>query len=64
VAASSGSACSSGSVQPSHVLLAMGLTREAAAPSLRFSMGPGTTEAHIDRVIGVLPAIAERLRSS
>jgi cysteine desulfurase len=62
VAASSGSACSSGSVKPSHVLLAMGLTPELAGPSLRFSMGPGTTAAHIERVIGVLPPIAERLR--
>jgi cysteine desulfurase len=63
IAASSGSACSSGSVTPSHVLLAMGVRREIAGPSLRFSLGPGTTPAHIERVIGVLPAIAERLRS-
>lgn len=62
IAASSGSACSSGSVRPSHVLLAMGLPDEIAGPSLRFSLGPGTTAAHIDRVIGVLPAIVERLR--
>jgi cysteine desulfurase len=63
IAASSGSACSSGSVRPSHVLLAMGLAPELAAPSLRFSLGPGTTDAHIDRVIGVLPDIVQRMRA-
>jgi cysteine desulfurase len=63
IAASSGSACSSGSVTPSHVLTAMMLPPELAGPSLRFSLGPGSTAAHIERVIGVLPAIVERLRS-
>lgn len=62
IAASSGSACSSGSVTPSHVLLAMGLTREIAAPSVRFSLGRDTTAVHIERVIGVLPALVHRLR--
>lgn len=63
VAASSGSACSSGAVTPSHVLLALGLTPELAAPSVRFSLGRETTEAEIDRVIAVVPPLMERLRT-
>ena len=62
IAASSGSACSSGAVEPSHVLVAMGLDRDAAAPSIRFSLGPWTTEGEIDRVVTVFPAIVERVR--
>ena len=63
IAASSGSACSSGSVTPSHVLLALGLTPELAGPSVRFSLGRETTEAEIDRVISVVPPLMERLRT-
>ena len=62
IAASSGSACSSGAVEPSHVLLAMGLSPEAAGPSVRFSLGWGTTDAEVDRVLEVLPAVVERVR--
>jgi cysteine desulfurase len=62
IAASSGSACSSGAVQPSHVLLAMGLPPELAGPSVRFSLGWGTTEAEIDRVLEVFPKVVERVR--
>jgi len=62
IAASSGSACSSGAVQPSHVLLAMGLPPEQAGPSVRFSLGWLTTAAEIDRVLEVFPAIVERVR--
>jgi cysteine desulfurase len=63
IAASSGSACSSGAVEPSHVLLAMGLPADAAGPSVRFSLGRETREPDIDRVLEVFPALVERLRS-
>lgn len=63
IAASSGSACSSGAVTPSHVLLALGLPPEIAAPSVRFSLGSGTTDEEIDRVLTVFPPLMERLRS-
>lgn len=63
IAASSGSACSSGAVEPSHVLLAMGLSPEAAGPSVRFSLGWGTTDADVDRVLEVFPAVVERVRA-
>lgn len=63
IAASSGSACTSGSLDPSHVLLAMGLTHEVAHGSLRITMGRGNTEADIDYCLEVLPEIVERLRS-
>lgn len=62
IAASSGSACSSGSLEPSHVLLAMGLDTDAAIGSLRFSLGQSTTEADIDYVIATLPGLIARLR--
>ncbi|HEX8392763.1 MAG TPA: cysteine desulfurase family protein [Longimicrobium sp.] len=62
IAVSSGSACSSGAVTPSHVLTAMGVAPQAAGPSVRFSLGRGTTDADIDRVIHVFPAVAERVR--
>ena len=63
IAASSGSACTSGSLDPSHVLLAMGLTHEVAHGSLRISLGRGNTEEDIDYCLEVLPEILERLRS-
>jgi len=62
VAASSGSACTSGSLDPSHVLMALGLTREAAAGSLRMTVGSQNTEAEIDRVLDILPGIVQNLR--
>lgn len=62
IAASSGSACTSGSLDPSHVLLAMGLSHEVAHGSLRMTLGKDTTEADIDYVLEVLPSIVERLR--
>ncbi len=61
--ASSGSACASGSLEPSHVLLAMGIPPEVAHGSLRFSLGRDTTEEDIDKVIEVLPPIVEKLRA-
>jgi cysteine desulfurase len=62
IAASSGSACTSGSLDPSHVLLAIGLPHEIAHGSLRFSFGKQTTEAEIDYVLEKLPPIVDKLR--
>lgn len=62
ICASSGSACSSGSLDPSHVLLAIGLPHEKAHGSLRFSLGADTSEEDIERVLEVLPEIIKRLR--
>lgn len=63
VAVSSGSACSSGTLEPSHVLKAMGLPHARTLGSIRFSLGIANTEAEIDRVIAVLPALVDKLRS-
>jgi cysteine desulfurase len=62
IAASSGSACTSGSLEPSHVLMAMGLAPGYALGSLRFTLGRGTTESEIDTVLDVLPDIVTKLR--
>lgn len=63
ISASSGSACTSGSLDPSHVLLAIGLPHEIAHGSLRFTLGPDTTEADVDYTIKALGEIAVRLRN-
>ena len=63
IAASTGSACSSSSLEPSHVLLALGLPHEQAHGSLRFTLGRETTEEEIERVLEVLPPIVAKLRS-
>jgi cysteine desulfurase len=63
ICASTGSACSSSSLEPSHVLLALGSSPEQAHGSLRFSLGKWTTEAEIKRVLDVLPRIVTRLRA-
>ena len=63
VCASTGSACSSASLEASHVLLAMGLAHEQAHASLRFTMGKWTEAEHVDRVLEVLPPIVARLRA-
>jgi len=63
VCCSSGSACTSGSLDPSHVLLAIGLPHEVAHGSLRISMSEYTTEEEIDRFLAVLPGIVEKLRN-
>lgn len=63
VAGSSGSACTSGSLEPSHVLLALGLPHEIAHGSLRLTLGSSTTVEDIDYVIEVLPPIVAKLRS-
>lgn len=63
VCASSGSACTSGSLDPSHVLLAIGLPHELAHGSLRLTLGDGSTEEDVDYVLEVVPPIIERLRN-
>jgi len=63
ICASTGSACSSSSLEPSHVLLALGLSHEQAHGSLRFSLGKWTIEEEIERVLDVLPGIVTKLRA-
>lgn len=63
ICASTGSACSSSSSEPSHVLLALGLPPEQAHGSLRFSLGRENTDEHVERVLKVLPPIVARLRA-
>lgn len=62
IAASSGSACTSGSLDPSHVLLALGLTHEVAHGSVRMTLSDETTEEEIDYVLKTLPEVAKKLR--
>jgi cysteine desulfurase len=62
IAASSGSACTSGSLDPSHVLLAIGLSHEIAHGSLRITLGEDNTEEDVDYVLEALPPIVQRLR--
>jgi len=62
VCASSGSACSSGSLEPSHVLAAMGIDRRVVHGAIRFSLSRFTTEAEIDQVLDLMPGIIERLQ--
>jgi len=63
IGASSGSACSSGSMHASHVLLAMGIPDQTAHGSVRFTLGRHTTGEDIDYVLEVVPEVVERLRS-
>lgn len=63
IAASSGSACTSGSLDPSHVLMSIGLTHEWAHGSLRLTVGDFTTDEDIDYILENLPGVIERLRS-
>lgn len=62
ISVSTGAACTSGSIQPSAVLLGLGYSVEQAREAVRFSLGPTTTEADVNRVLSVLPAIVERAR--
>jgi cysteine desulfurase len=63
VAVSTGSACSSGTLEPSHVLKAMGFPPHRTQNSIRFSFGAGNTAEDVERVIAALPGIVEKLRS-
>ncbi|MGQ4648167.1 cysteine desulfurase NifS [Lyngbya aestuarii] len=63
ICASSGSACSSGSLEPSHVLRSMGLPYTVLHGSIRFSLSRYTTEAEIDQVLAIVPGVIERLRA-
>jgi cysteine desulfurase len=62
VAVSTGSACSSGTLEPSHVLRAMGLPSHRTQNSIRFSLGSGNTDAEVDRVLALLPRLVDKLR--
>ena len=64
IAVSTGSACAAGSLEPSHVLLALGRDHDAAKSALRFSVGKDTTEADIDYLLDVLPKVVERVRAA
>src|SRR5437867_10734504 len=63
-AVSSGSACTSGDTEPSHVILALGIDREAAKGSLRVTVGRGTTDADVDAFIATLPKVVNRVRGT
>ena len=63
IACSSGSACSTGAIEPSHVLTAMGVPRELGIAALRFSFGKDNTAEDVDAVIGALPKIVEKVRA-
>jgi cysteine desulfurase len=63
IACSTGAACSSGAIEPSHVLFAIGLSPEDARSSLRFSLGRPTTSDEMDHAIRIIPATVERLRA-
>jgi cysteine desulfurase len=63
IACSTGAACSSGSTEPSHVLTAIGLSRDDGRSSLRFSLGRPTTAEEIDRAVEIVPEVVKRLRA-
>jgi cysteine desulfurase len=64
IAVATGAACHAGSTEPSHVLAAMGLSRELSTSAVRFSLGSTTTEAEIERVLEVLPGVVARVRAA
>ena len=63
VSVSSGSACTSGTLDPSHVLLALGMSHQSAHGSVRFTFGKSNTEDHVDHVLHTFPCIVDRLRA-
>jgi cysteine desulfurase len=63
VAVSTGAACTSGTVRPSAVLLALGIAPERAVEAVRFSLGRETTDEEVDTVLAILPAIVARARA-
>ena len=62
VMVSAGSACTSGALEPSHVLSAIGLDRETASAAVRFSLGVSNTIEHVDRAVEALAATVQRMR--
>jgi cysteine desulfurase len=64
VAVSTGSACSAGSIEPSTIVTALGVSPQRARQSVRFSLGPDNTEAEIDHVLRILPPVLERIREA
>ena len=64
VCASSGSACSAGALEPSHVLLAMGFSPDEARGALRLSLGPDNTREEIDEILHILPEVLRKLRNA
>jgi cysteine desulfurase len=64
VMAASGSACSSGAIDPSHVLLAMGMPRERALSAVRFSLGYASTRADVEHALAVVPEVVAKLRAA
>jgi cysteine desulfurase len=62
ISVSTGAACSSGAIEPSHVLTAMGLTPEEAHASIRFSLGKQNTEEEVEYVLARVPEVVEKLR--
>ena len=64
IACSSGSACQSGAVDPSHVLLALGVPRDLASGSLRFTLGRGSSAEDVDAVLAVLPEVVQKARAA
>jgi cysteine desulfurase len=63
ICASAGSACSAGGTEPSHVMLAMGLTPEEALSTIRISLSRYTSQLEVDQVVKALPAIVEKVMS-
>ncbi|HEX2041990.1 MAG TPA: cysteine desulfurase family protein [Acidimicrobiales bacterium] len=63
ICASAGSACASGALEPSHVVMAMGVPHDRALGSLRLTLGPTTTEADVEAALAAIPAAVERLRA-
>jgi cysteine desulfurase len=62
IAASSGSACSTGAVEPSHVLVAMGVARDLALGTIRFSLGRDSTVADVERALEIFPGVVAKVR--
>jgi cysteine desulfurase len=64
MAVSTGAACSSGTLEPSHVLRAMGFAPSRVQSALRFSLGRGNDETQVDALVNMIPALVQRLRKS
>ena len=64
IAVATGAACAAGSTEPSHVLLAMGMSPEVSSSAIRVSLGFGTEAVDVERFLSVLPGVVERVRSA